>query len=127
MSTDEKRAHDPDAPAEVHVELDSGSEIDIVGNAGAVEPYLEGPHSVEVHASGGVFEVEGRLGDDGLLVIPADVDLTIEANGRSLDLSGIRGSLDGEIGRIVVDVDVDVDVDIDELSVDVELADVGAP
>jgi hypothetical protein len=90
-------AHDPDAPAEVHIQLDSGSEIEIIGNAGALEPYLEGPHSVEVHDSDGVFEVEGRLGDDGLLVIPADVDLTLAANGASLSLSGTHGSLDAEL------------------------------
>ena len=91
-------------PAEVRIELNSGSEIEIVGNAGALEPYVEGPHSVEVHESDGVFEVEGRLGDDGLLVIPADVDLTVAANGGSLSLSGIRGSLDAELN--VGDADI---------------------
>lgn len=89
--------HDPSLPAEVHIELNSSGEIDIVGNAGVLEPYLEGPHSVEVDEDDGVFEVHGQLGDDGLLVIPADVELTLEANGGSLNLRGIRGSLNGEL------------------------------
>jgi hypothetical protein len=90
-------AHDSDVPTEVHVELDSSSEIEIAGKTGALEPYLEGPHSVEVHESDGGFEVHGRLGDDGLLVVPADADLTVQANGGSLKLSGIRGSLDADL------------------------------
>lgn len=89
--------HGTDAAAEVHAQLESGSEIEIVGDADALEPFLEGPHSVEVHRSDGVFEVGGRLGDDGLLVVPADVDLTLEANGASISLSGTRGSLDAEL------------------------------
>ena len=97
-------ASDPDAPTEVRIELNSGSEIEIVGNAGALEPYVEGPHSVRVRDLDGVFEVEGQLGDDGLLVIPADVDLSIEANAASLSLSGIRGSLVGELN--VGDADI---------------------
>lgn len=87
----------PHPPTAVHIQLDSSSEIEVVGNAGAFEPYLEGPHSVEVHESDGLFEVEGRLGDDGLLVVPADLDLTLEANGASLTLRGTRGSLDAEL------------------------------
>lgn len=90
-------AQDPDGPAAVRARLDSSSEMEIVGNGGALGPYLEGPHSVDVHESNGAFEVEGRLGDDGLLVIPADVDLTLQANGSSLRLSGILGSLDAEL------------------------------
>jgi hypothetical protein len=90
-------AHDPDAPTEVHVELDSSADIEIVGRPGALEPYLEGPHSVEVHENDGVFEVRGRLGDDGLLVVPADADLTLQANGSAVSLTGIRGSLDAEL------------------------------
>jgi hypothetical protein len=89
--------HDSSASTEVHIELNSSGEIDIVGNADALEPYLEGPHSVEVNENDGVFEVHGQLGDDGLLVIPADVELTLEANGGSLSLHGIRGSLIGEL------------------------------
>ncbi len=88
---------DPDGPVEVRLELDSGSEIEVVGNAGARQPYVEGPHSVDVHENGRGFEVEGKMGDDGPLVVPADVDLAIQANGPSLTLSGVRGSIDGDL------------------------------
>lgn len=89
-------ARDPDAPVAVHISLNSSALIDIAGSADTRAPYLEGPHSAEVHENDGEFEVEGRLGDDGLLVVPADVDLALEANGVALRLSGIRGSLVGQ-------------------------------
>jgi hypothetical protein len=87
----------PDGPPAVHIELDSSADIEILGSADADEPYLDGPHSAGVHENGGGFQIDGRMGDDGLLVIPADADITVEANGRSFSLAGTRGSLGAEL------------------------------
>jgi hypothetical protein len=79
----------------VSVRLSSGAMINAVGVVDADEPYLEGPHSASIEEVGDGFEVQGELGDEGLLVLPRDVDLLFEANSPSVSLRGVQGSLQG--------------------------------
>jgi hypothetical protein len=97
-------AADPTSAVVVRIAINSSSEIEIVGDPRVVAPYLDGPHSAEVRDDNGAFAVEGRMGDDSLLVVPADVDLAIEANSPSLTLRGVGGSLDARINAGDVDI-----------------------
>jgi hypothetical protein len=84
-----------DGATMVSVRLHGASLINAVGVIDADEPYLEGPHTAIVKDVGNGYEVTGELGDDGLLVLPRDVDLVVEANSGSASVRGIRGSVQG--------------------------------
>jgi hypothetical protein len=57
-------------------------------------PYADGPASVRIDGDAATgYTVDGSVGDDSAIVLPADIDLRLEGNGSHCTLSGINGTL----------------------------------
>ncbi|MGW5366380.1 hypothetical protein [Actinopolymorpha pittospori] len=77
----------------VHVSLNAAGTIEIAGEEDADEVRLEGPHRGTVDRDGDNVHVEGQVGDDTLLVVPANAHLHLELNGGDALVRGVGGPL----------------------------------
>ena len=86
------------APAvlRVHASLNAAGRIEIAGDD-ADEVRFEGPHRGTVDRDGDTVHVEGQVGDDTLLVVPANAHLHLELNGGEALLRGVSGSFQAHL------------------------------
>lgn len=84
-------------PDEVVVNLNGRGSIDVVCAADVTEPYAEGPNTVTVERLDNGFTVSGDVGDDSVVMLPSDLDLTISVNGDGFSLSGLVGTLSADL------------------------------
>jgi hypothetical protein len=54
-------------------------------------------------------EVNAQVGDDALLLVPADADLRLRLNGGEVAMSGLRGAIDGILNCGEVDIEWDLE------------------
>ena len=80
----------------VRAKLSGRGLVEVVGESVQVAR-LEGPHSASLHQSGEVTEVVGDVGDDSLLVVPADVRLDLEVNSPRARIHGLHGQLRAQL------------------------------
>lgn len=73
------------------------SMLEIVGVADIEEIHAYGPSEVTTSTEGDVTEVECQLGDEAVLMIPADVELTTDLNGGEAAIRDFRGTLQAEV------------------------------
>jgi hypothetical protein len=84
---------DAPPPLNVRAKLSGAGCLEVVGDEAATEVRVEGPHSCALNVNDSVTNVSGLVGDDGLLVVPANADLDIEVNSGEARLVGLRGVL----------------------------------
>ncbi|MEQ7125279.1 hypothetical protein ABN034_12230 [Actinopolymorpha sp. B11F2] len=77
----------------VRGQLSGGGMVEIAGDTTATEARMEGPNNCTVRHNGSLTEVSGQVGDEGILVVPANADLDIEVNSGEARLIGLRGVL----------------------------------
>jgi len=82
---------------EVVVNLNGPGTIDVVCAADVTEPYAEGPNTVTVERSDNGFTVSGDVGDDSVVMLPSDLDLTISVNGDGFSLAGLVGTVSADL------------------------------
>jgi hypothetical protein len=82
---------------EVVVNLNGPGAIDVVCAADVNEPYAEGPNTVTVERSEHGFTVSGDVGDDSVVMLPSDLDLTIRVNGDGFSLAGLVGTMSADL------------------------------
>jgi hypothetical protein len=82
---------------EVVVNLNGRGSIDVVCDAGVTEPYADGPNTVTVERSASGFTVSGDVGDDSVVMLPNDLDLTISVNGDGFSLVGLVGTVSADL------------------------------
>jgi hypothetical protein len=82
---------------QVAVTLNAGSDIDVVCAAEVTEPYAEGPNTVTVEHTQEGYTLSGGVGDDSVVMLPTDLDLTIQANGVDFSLSGLVGTVSADL------------------------------
>lgn len=81
----------------VHARVHGPSMLEILGVDDIEEIHAYGPSELTTSNGEDVIEVDCRLGDDSVLMIPADVDLTAELNGAEAAIRNIRGTLQAEV------------------------------
>ncbi len=81
----------------VHAHVHGPSMLEILGVDDIEEIHAYGPSELTTSNEGDVIEVNCRLGDDSVLMIPADVDLTAELNGAEAAIRNLRGTLQAEV------------------------------
>jgi len=79
------------------VKLNGPGSIDVVCDADVTEPYAEGPNTVTVERSEHGFTVSGDVGDDSVVMLPSDLDLTISVNGDGFSLVGLVGTVSADL------------------------------
>ena len=89
--------HSPVSREEVVVNLNGPGAIDVVCAPDVTEPYAEGPNTVTVERSENGFTVSGGVGDDSVVMLPSDLDLTISINGDGFSLAGLVGTVSAEL------------------------------
>ncbi|MFD2083469.1 hypothetical protein SAMN05421678_10117 [Actinopolymorpha cephalotaxi] len=80
----------------VHASLNAAGTIEVAGDREADDVWFEGPYRGSIERDGGNVHVEGQVGDDTLLVVPANAQLHLELNGGDALVRGLRGSFHGE-------------------------------
>jgi hypothetical protein len=86
-----------DGRGQVVVNLSGPGAIDVVCAADVTEPYADGPNTVTVEQDGSGFTVSGEVGDDSVVMLPSDLDLTISAHGDGFSLVGLVGPISAEL------------------------------
>jgi hypothetical protein len=79
------------------VTLSGPSSIEVVCATEVTEPYAEGPNTVTVTREDNGFTVSGDVGDDSVVMLPSDLDLTISANGAQFSLVGLVGTMSADL------------------------------
>ena len=82
---------------EVVVNLNGPGSIDVVCDGDVTEPYAEGPNTVTVERSDRGFTVSGDVGDDSVVMLPSELDLTISVNGDGFSLAGLAGTVSADL------------------------------
>ena len=77
----------------VVAKLSGPGQIELAGDDTTRDTRIDGPHSCSVHESGEVTEVAGDVGEDALVVFPAQAHLDVEANSAEALVRGVRGTL----------------------------------
>jgi hypothetical protein len=86
-----------DRRGKVVVNLNGPGAIDVVCDANVTEPYAEGPNTVTVERTDNGFTVSGDVGDDSVVMLPSDLDLTISVNGDGFSLAGLDGTVSADL------------------------------
>jgi hypothetical protein len=94
-------------PVRIPVEIGvHGGPIELICEPDTAVPYADGPARVTVDGdrqSG--FRLDGSLGDESIIGLPAAIDLCIDANGTDFTLTGIDGTLRAQlnVGDVTID------------------------
>ncbi|MET9023012.1 hypothetical protein ABZV93_23815 [Actinopolymorpha sp. NPDC004070] len=80
----------------VHASLNAAGTIEVAGDKEADDVWFEGPYRGSIERDGDDVHVEGQVGDDTLLVVPANAQLHLELNGGDALVRGLSGSFHGE-------------------------------
>lgn len=91
----------PDARAGRRTQVSAGFRgqlITIECEPDTTVPYVDGPASVGVDgdAEQGFF-IDGQLGNDAAIMLPAEIDLRLDVNGTDFTLTGIDGTIAAEL------------------------------
>ncbi|MGW0231582.1 hypothetical protein ACWDWO_25025 [Actinopolymorpha singaporensis] len=80
----------------VHASLNAAGTIEVACDGEADDVWFEGPYRGSIERDGDNVHVEGQVGDDTLLVVPANAQLHLELNGGDALVRGLRGSFHGD-------------------------------
>ncbi|MBM7783692.1 hypothetical protein [Tenggerimyces flavus] len=81
----------------VRAHVHGSSMLEIVGVDDIEEIHAYGPSELTTRNAGDVIEVNCQLGDEAVLMIPSDVELTTDLHGGEAAIRNLRGTLQAEV------------------------------
>lgn len=82
---------------QVFIDVNAGGPISIICSPDVTEAYADGPNSVTVVRVDGRTKVQGGLGDDAAVMVPSEIDLTVDASGADFSLVGLVGTVSADL------------------------------